>query len=372
MRGPGPRAIRLSALGIGLFELVGTFGATSDQPDRRDVTAVSLLLVLLGPAALAVRDRYPRGAAAVAIASTVTYLGLGYAYGPVFVSVVVALVWCVLRGLRRDAWLLAGAGFAAFVVADRLDPRSDGPGWVHWALVAGWLVVVLVVGDLARVRREQAQARSAAVAEQRRRRAGEQRLALAQELHDVLAHNISLVNVQASVALHLIDDQPERARPALAAIKAASHEALEELRVALDLLRDGDGGHDGAPRAPAPRLADLEELLAGVRASGLEVRLERGDLPADLPAAMQQAAYRVVQEALTNVTRHASATTAVVRVRYDGGVRVEVEDDGVGGVPVPGNGLTGIRERAAALGGTADVGPAPGRGFRVAVHLPTP
>jgi signal transduction histidine kinase len=215
------------------------------------------------------------------------------------------------------------------------------------------------------------------LADERRRAQGEQRLALAQELHDVLAHHISLINVQASVALHLLDEQPDQARPALTHIKAASRDALHELRTALDLLRGATDA--GAPRAPAPTLADLDHLVDTVRASGLDVRLERPDqLPAVAPA-VELATYRIVQEALTNVTRHAHARHATVRLANagpGGGITVEVVDDGTGDVGEgdvePGNGLAGMRERAAALGGTVDAGPRPdGGGFRVRAELPT-
>lgn len=366
MRLPSRAAAWAGALAVGAFEVVGTFGATSNQPERKDVTALSLALLLAGPAALTLRDRYPRAVAVAAIASTLVYLGLGYAYGPVFLSVVVALVSLVLLGRRREAWVLAGLGYAGFLLTVWFDGRPGGSSWIHWALVAGWLVVVLVVADLARTRRDQQVAALRAERDARERQAGEQRLALAQDLHDVLAHNISLVNVQASVALHLLDEQPERARPALAAIKDASHDALEELRTALDLLREGDA----APRSPAPRLQDLPQLVEGVRGGGLAVTLHQAPEPPDLPAAVQLAAYRIVQEALTNVTRHARAQVVSVRVGYADGVDIEVRDDGVGGVPVAGNGLSGMRERAAALGGTLEAGPASGGGFRVRARLP--
>jgi signal transduction histidine kinase len=365
MRAPSRVAIWGSALAVAAFEVVGTFGATSNQPERKDVTAVALALVLIGPAALAVRDRFPRAVAATAIGSTLVYLGLGYAYGPVFVSVVVALVWLVLLGRRREAWGLAGAGYAGFLATVWVDGRPGGSSWVHWALVAGWLVVVLVVADQARIRRDQRVVQLQADRDARERQAGKQRLALAQELHDVLAHNISLVNVQASVALHLLDEQPDRARPALTAIKQASHDALEGLRTALDLLRDGD-----APKAPAPRLRDLGQLVDGVRGGGLTVRLDQEPEPPDVPAAVQLAAYRIVQEALTNVTRHAGASAVVVTVGYADGVTIEVQDDGVGGVPVSGNGLSGMRERATALGGSVEAGPVARGGFLVRAHLP--
>ncbi|MBA2496337.1 MAG: sensor histidine kinase, partial [Acidimicrobiia bacterium] len=142
-------------------------------------------------------------------------------------------------------------------------------------------------------------------------------------------------------------------------------DALHELRTALDILRDGD-----APRAPAPRLDDLDTLVSGVRAGGLEVRVEHDGPVAPLTAPVELAAYRIIQEALTNVTRHARATTVTVRLGYGDGVTVEVTDDGTGGPAGPGNGITGMHERAAALGGTVAAGPAPSGGFRVAAHLP--
>ena len=368
-------AILAGALGIALFQVVGSFGAADNQPDRRAIDAVALVLVLVGPLALAWRDRRPLVAVAVAAGAADLYIGLGYPYGPVFVSVVVALFAAVQAGRRKATWSLAAAGYAGFVVAFLLDRRSDGDsGVLHLALVAGWLAVVLAVSEVVRVRRDQVAERQRAAQEERQRRVGEQRLGLAQELHDVLAHNISLINVQASVALHLLDDQPEQARPALTTIKKASRDALGELRTALDLLRRGED----APRAPAPRLADLDALVAGVRAGGLDVRLEHelDGPPPPLPDAVELAVYRIVQEALTNVTRHARATVVTVRLRYDDGVSVEVTDDGHGGQPggpatgEPGNGIVGMRERAEALGGTVEAGPGPGGGFRVAAHLP--
>ncbi len=356
-----------SALAIAAFQVIGSFGAADNQPERKDVDALALFFVLLGPAALAVRDRYPRLALATTIAAATVYVGFGYPYGPIFVSVVVGFFTVVVAGDRRAAWALAAAGYAAFLVAYELDDRAEGAGLLHWSLVAGWLLVVLAVPEVVRARKQQAAERDRAEQEERQRRAGEQRLGLAQELHDVLAHNISLINVQASVALHLLEEQPEQARPALTAIKDASHEALHELRTALDVLRHGD---ESAPLGPAPRLAELGDLVEGVRAGGLDVRLEQDAPPPLLSAAVELAAYRIVQEALTNVTRHARARSVVVRVGYADGVTLEVRDDGVGGAAMPGNGIAGMRERAAALGGEVEAGPAPGGGFRVVARLP--
>jgi signal transduction histidine kinase len=369
---PRPRTgVWVSALGLAAFQVVGTFGAANNQPEpgRRAIDALAVVLVLAGPAALAWRDRHPLVAVAVSVAAADVYIARGYPYGPVFLSVVVALFVAIQAGLRRQTWALAALAFVGFVAADALDPYADsGMTTVgHLALVVGWLVGVLAVAEVVRTRRER-------FADERRRAQGEQRLALAQELHDVLAHHISLINVQASVALHLLHEQPEQARPALTHIKAASRDALQELRAALDLLR-GDGT-SSAPRAPAPTLADLDELVDTVRASGLDVRLERPDTLPDLTPAVELATYRIVQEALTNVTRHARARQAVVRLATNGPDRITVEvvDDGAAGsghVVDAGNGIAGMRERAAALGGTVDAGPRPdGQGFRVRAELP--
>jgi signal transduction histidine kinase len=209
-------------------------------------------------------------------------------------------------------------------------------------------------------------------AEEDRRRAGEERMRIARELHDVLAHNISLINVQAGVALHLMDEQPGQSRSALEAIKQASNDALHELRSVLDILRQGGD----APRSPTSGLDSLDGLVANAAAAGLEVRIRVEGTPRALPAGVDLAAFRIVQEALTNVTRHAGPATATVLVAYgDDGLTVQVDDDGKGVGSAggrSGNGIRGMRERAAALGGELFTGPRAGGGFRVSAHLPLP
>ena len=193
---------------------------------------------------------------------------------------------------------------------------------------------------------------------------------IARELHDVLAHNISLINVQAGVALHLMDEQPGQSRSALQAIKQASNDALGELRSVLDILRQGD---EAPPRAPASGLAQLDNLVAGAGATGLEVRTRVEGTPRPLPAGTDLAAFRIVQESLTNVTRHAGPATAAVLVRYGADhLDVQVDDDGRGpsASGQAGNGIRGMRERVAALGGELTTGPRPGGGFRVLARLP--
>ena len=248
---------------------------------------------------------------------------------------------------------------------------EDSPTLAQAAGIAAWLLVVLAVAEVVRARREHAAEAARTRAEEDRRRAGEERLRIARELHDVLAHNISLINVQAGVALHLIDERPEQARDALSAIKQASKDALGELRSVLDVLRQVD---EQPPRTPAPSLARLEELVSRSAAAGLSVRTEIEGRPRAVPAAIDLAAYRIVQEALTNVVRHAGAATATVRVLYaDDDLSVEVDDDGRGrgdGTAGAGRGIAGMRERVASLGGELEAGPNRDGGFRVVARLP--
>jgi signal transduction histidine kinase len=389
-RGPEERlrrmAVLASAAGVGVIQLVGSVGASHNRPDQRPLDWFAVVLLLAGPVALAGRDRRPLLALGVSAVAADVWVAFGYSYGPIFLSVVVALFSAVLAGRRRAAWTVAAAAFVGFMIASWLDPRAapGEPSLLKLALVIGWVAVVLAVAEVVRARREQAAEAVRQAADERRRRADQRRLQLAQELHDVLAHNISLINVQASVALHLLTEHPEQARPALTNIKAASSEALGELRSALDLLRRGED----APRAPAARLADLDGLVAGVAAGGLQVRLERDGDIGPLDPAVELAAYRIVQEALTNVTRHAHARHATVRVAYDDGLSIEVVDDGIGAAgdgaaagngigpgaeddgAAAGNGLPGMRERAVALGGRFEAGPGLAGGFRVSARLP--
>ena len=356
---------------VGLFQIVGSIGAADNQPDRKALDAVAFALLLAGPAALTLRRRHPVVTMLVATGATLLYIGLGYPYGPVFVSPVIALGTSVTTGHRLAAWLCAAAAFGGYLAVGFLV-GDNRPSLAHLAGVAAWLVVVLVVAEAVRGRSERAAEAERARDEQVRRRASEERLRMARELHDVLANNISLINVQAGVALHLLDERPEQARTALAAIKDASKEALGELRSVLGVLRRVD---EAEPRDPAPGLGRLETLVSRAEAAGLQVHTEVEGEPHTLPAGLDLAAYRIVQEALTNVARHADARTANVRLAYGPGeLTVVVEDDGhaTGSSMTPGtgSGIAGMQERAAALGGELEAGPRPGGGFRVRARLP--
>ena len=240
-------AAALAAIQVGLSVL-----AERGQPDRADVDVWAVVLLLVGPVALWSGWRWPLAPVAAATGAACVFIGLGYPFGPIFASVVVSLFLAVQAGRRRGVLVVAALAYVGFAVAVALDDRGDGFRWPHMLISAGWLTAVLAVSEIVRARREQLAERQRARETARERQLADERVRLAQELHDVLAHNISLINVQASTALHLIEQQPERAGDALTNIKRASADALGELRAALDVLRDGE-----SPRSPAPRLADL-------------------------------------------------------------------------------------------------------------------
>jgi signal transduction histidine kinase len=353
-----------------LFTLLASRNYAHTGRLRLDALAFALLVV--GPVALAWRRRHPVAVLAVNLAATEAYYLFGYAWGPAFLSLAVAFWVTVSAGQRLPAWIAAGVGYVSYFSLALLVGRSPRPGIANAVAVAAWLLLVLVVGEVARVRQEQAAEVRRSREEEARRRASEERLRIARELHDVMAHNISLINVQASTALHLIDERPEQARTALAAIKQASKETLGELRSVLDILRQPA---EEAPRAPTPSLTRLDDLVSKVRAAGLEVLTKVEGDPRPLPAPVDLAAFRIVQEALTNVRRHAGPATATVRVTYgERDLTVQISDDGRGdpadGTAGAGAGIAGMRERMAALGGELAAGPLPEGGFQVLARLP--
>jgi len=360
-------------IAVAVVQVVGTVFAAARQPDHRPLDVLAFVLLLAGPAALSLRRRSPAIMLPAAAAAAILYLVAGYPWGPILLSLALAIVFSAAAGRRWQTWTVAGicaAALVAFFVAS-----GDEGALIRAVAGTSWLVILVLLGEGARLRHER-------VTERRRQRESreqaardEYRLALARDIHDVVAHSLSLINVRASVALHLGDRDPEQFRPALEAIKAASKESLDEVRQLLGVLRDD------APLRPAsgPGLRKLPELAENARRTGLDVKLDvrldpgTGGQPA---AAMQEAAYRIVQEALTNVVRHAGASRAAVVLEIPadgpdaGRLTVTVDDDGRGAAGAPeGNGLTGMRERVAALGGTVRFLPLD-PGWRVQAVLP--
>jgi signal transduction histidine kinase len=337
-------------------------------------------LLVAGAAALLVRRNHPVAALAGTVVPAFAYDLLNFPGGLCTIAVGVALFSVADAGHPRVGISAVVAVVGGFLAIGVLLGRGHIIDLVTALWFAGWLVASLILGETTRSRRaylEEVEQRALDAERSRedeaRRRAGEERIRIARELHDVLAHRISMISVQSGVGAHLLDRDPDQARSALIAVNQASKEALQELRATLGLLRQGDGPE---PRAPAPGLAQLEGVIASTTAAGVEVRLDVTGQPRDLPTGVDLAAYRIIQESLTNVIRHARAATARIAIAYGlADVVIQIEDDGRGvdedGPSADGaNGLLGMRERAAALGGELEAGPHAAGGFRVWARLP--
>ena len=351
---------------------VATFFAAHYHHGYRPVDAGAITLVAGSAAVLAARRRYPVLVLAVVFAITLVYFVLGYPNGPIWLTLIIAYYTAVASGHRLAAGISAVAGFVIFPWLDYLLRHQPAPSAVSVAAVAAWLLVVLGAGEAMRFRRERAAQAAQIEAEEEQRRDSEQRLRIAQDLHDSLGHYLSLINVQSGVALNLNQELPGQVRDALAAVKQASKEGLNELRSVLAILRQ-DG--EPAPRSPAAGVSRLGDLAAQAAAAGLEVRTETQGSQRPLPFSVDVTAYRIVQEALTNIRRHAGAAAATVRLDYgDSALTVQVDDDGRGPAASPGEaggqGIAGMRRRVAALGGDFQAGPRPGGGFQIRARLP--
>ncbi|MGH9130683.1 MAG: sensor histidine kinase [Acidimicrobiales bacterium] len=340
-------------------------------------------LVALAALVLAGRRRWPLATFSVSLAAVLTYTGLGYVDGSAAVAPMVGLYTVASQGTWRRAlavgavalislWIL-NLAFAPF-------PALGGGQTVFPFVTAAALCLGIAVGNrraymagvvergvLAERTRE----------DEARRRVDAERLRIARELHDVVAHSIAMINVQSGVAAHVIDDRPDQAKEALVAIKAASKEALRELRSILDVLRAAD---DTALRSPTPGLGQLDTLVSAACAAGMPTSVRVLGEARDLLPAVDLAAYRIVQESLTNALRHAGPARAAISLSYQGSSLIlEVTDDGrgtpasgSGSVSGSGHGISGMRERATSVGGTLDAGPGLNGGWTVRASLPLP
>ncbi|XVQ06248.1 sensor histidine kinase [Spirillospora sp. CA-255316] len=301
--------------------------------------------------------------------------------GPSAAYPVIVSMFAAVRAGHRLVAALTGAVFLGAGLAVNL-PGADGSlqNLQSIALLVGWFLAAGVVATVTRHRQaylEEAQQRAAEAERTReevaRRRAGEERLRIARELHDSLTHSISIIKVQAGVAVHLARKLGEDVPPALLAIQEASGDAMRELRATLEVLRDPDHSEAEA-EAVASGLDRLDDLVERARSTGLPATVTVSGPRRELPAEVDRAAYRIVQEALTNVSRHAGGAAAAVRIDYaDEELVVQVDDDGKAdpdAPPVPGTGLLGMRERVAALGGRLRAEPRPEGGFTVRAELP--
>jgi len=364
-RGPPTAVIVLVAA---VIQVMGTLFAAARQPDHRPLDLLAFVLLLLGPAALSLRRRAPLAMLPVAALATGAYLALGYPWGPVVLSFALALILTAAAGKRALAWTVAGIGAVALGIGS--VGSGDETALVRGFAGTSWLAILVLLGEGLRLRGERVaeRHRQRETAEQAAR--DEYRLALARDIHDVVAHSLSLINVRASVALHLGEKDPAQFRPALETIKAASKESLAEVRQLLGVLRED------APFQPPrqPSLARVPELVDNARRAGLDVRLAADPSGQGIPDTIQEAAYRIVQEALTNVVRHSGARTAAVELHASNAeLTVTINDDGAGAAGVPeGNGIKGMRERVAALGGRLELGEPGPPGWHVRAVFPLP
>jgi signal transduction histidine kinase len=406
-----------AGLAVALFGVI--LLGTVTGVDRYRLGASDVVLIALACASLSLRTRVPWAVLGFTCVLSVVYIVLRPADGqiPVILAAAVALYTVAARTDRSTTWttgLAVCVGLTAFAML-----LGSGP-WYYQAnfAVFAWTGMAAAAGDAVRSRRayisavEERAARAERTREEEaKRRVAEERMRIARELHDVVAHHIALVNVQAGVAAHVMDSRPDQAKQALAHVREASRSALDELRATVGLLRQS--GEPEAPMEPAPGLAVLDHLLDGFRRAGLHVTVESrgagGPASAPLPASVDLTAYRVIQESLTNVQKHVGpCAEAVVRISRDQvALEVVVDDDGVSRPPnaadcqspevprpapapddaVPagapalspapvrgdtggGHGLLGMHERAGALGGVCRTGTRPGGGFRVWVRLP--
>ncbi|WP_215909752.1 sensor histidine kinase [Streptacidiphilus fuscans] len=378
------RPAPLDALFAVLFAaavVAGTVGAAPGQAGSRplDVSGVLLLVAAALPAA-GLRRTAPIWALGTTTLLVNAYLLAGYPYGPVLLCLVLAVFevarqrpMSVSAPACAAAAVVSSATIFARVVGDHRATALLALAWTGWSLLPWSLGALIHVGNASRAR-----ARHDLIA----RTALEERMRIAGEVHDIAGHGFALITMQAQVALLVFEEQPEQARRSLEAVRDTSSTSLADLRRMLDTFHPRP-----APR-PAPRAADasasgsdpagvagLNELIGQVRAGGLTVRVAV-DGGADLPEPLNSTVYRVVQEALTNVLRHAGPTQAQVTIdRHEGQVRVRVTDRGIGTpdtVGPPGRGLSGMRRRVEELHGRLEVGPRADGGFEVRAWLPLP
>jgi len=289
------------AVAVTAIQIGGTYAGQRWHPGHGSADPLAYVLLAIGGASLLARRRYPVGVLAVTLVTTLWAAGENAQ--ATYLALIVAFFNAVLARKRAAAIASLVIGYAASVWPWLID-QSGHPSTAFALGLAAGLMFLLSAAELIRSRSQRAAALQQSREEELRRRASEERMRMARDLHDVVAHNISVINVQANTALHLMDRQPERARSALTTINDVSKQALVELRSVLGVLRDID---ESAPRAPSPGLARLGDLADSAAAAGLAVHIDVADLERPLPADVDLAAYRIVQEALTNSARHSGA-----------------------------------------------------------------
>ena len=328
-------------------------------------------LVLLATMPIALRRVVPLVSTSLTVLAILGTILLRVPAGPVHLVGAFQVGSLGFQAPLRTSLATTAAACALFLAGTAIA----GQGLTGVAIAFVIFVPVLgVPWALGRTLHVRSRLRARAQEEEQQRRTYGQRLEVAREVHDVVGHSLAVITMQSGIALHVMDRRPEQARVALEAIHQQSRDALDELRATLALYR-GEVDGEGAPRRPQPRLSDLPGLIETMRASGLPVELTQTGRRDGVPAAIDLAGYRIVQESLTNVLRHAGQARARVSLDYQPrAIEIEVTDDGSARPGVPpqpgGHGIAGMRERSAAVGGTFEAGAMAAGGFRVRVRLP--
>ncbi len=376
-------ASKLDAL---LGVVVAVFGALSlwSTPragtfDYREPDALAVVLTLLAGAAVALRGRWPVPALALASAAALTPLALGY---PQTIATFTPLLVLYTVAAGRPVRVSAPAAIGVYLLVGLLLAAGPvEPTIADWVSNTFMVVAVWAVGWSVRSRRAQSagrEERNRALFEAREARARavevDERATIAREMHDLVTHGITALTVQTTAARRLLRSDPDTADQLLAQAERAGHEAIAEMRRILGVLRPAD---DVADLRPQPGLADLGTLVDEARAEGMDVELVNHGTPVEVDGGVALTAYRVVQEALTNVRRHAGRAAASVILDWgDADLSLRIVDDGRGALtwvadfPPDGHGLASLRERISAYGGALAAGPGPGGGFTVTASLP--
>ena len=372
---------------LGLVVAVMQVQGTVAKPDEvgslplDDFGYLGYVLLAVSGLALTARRRWPVAVFVTTGVISLVYYTIGFTDGPGWIALFAALYALTAYGDGRRSVRVAGVGIAVLAVgwlvagAD-VEPRA-AIGWVFFRIAAS--VMAAALGESVRSRKvaaaealERARQAERTREEEARARVDAERLRIAREVHDTVAHAIAIINVHAGVTAYVLDKQPERAREALVTIEETSAQALHEMRAVLGVLRAADNG-----RFPHPGLGQVNDLTAMARQAGLDVKLEVLSSVTTLPSAVDHTAYRILQESITNVIRHVGPTRVTIALDYGpDALEVRVTDEGGdsgtgnGGSPGTGRGITGMRERCGLLGGELTAGPRPGGGFEVRARLP--
>lgn len=352
---------------------VGGGVVPSEAWGHPDQLLLEFIVVVIGPLALIGARRFPGPVVSIAAAAGVAdFLLFRESSHPPYIALAFAIISAIVRGARIWAWISVASAWAIGLTVALVMGLDLAPQRI--AAVTFGILLLMGIGEGIRTRRDRFSELSRRVAERKQSEVAAERVRIARELHDVLAHSLSQINVQAGVGLHLMDRQPDKAKEALASIKETSKTALDEVRSVLGLLRAEGGADPGAPLIPEPDLSRLTGLAASMSAKGVSVSVDN-QIRSAPSSAMQLALYRITQEALTNVLRHANASAVVILVSEDASdYRLTITDDGAGSTTPKagegGRGLLGMHERAALLGGALSSGPLPTGGFQVAASIP--